>query len=182
MSGSEEKGHAIGIDLGTCHSCVAVWEDDRVEITVNDQGNRTTPSCVAFTQTHRFVGDAATKQVNSSETLPTPSSVGFIILHLYINILCSNYYICKIASEISFLRILLYGLGKHCQLGSTVNDAVSTVPGYFKDAQRQATKSAGVTAGMNVMHIVNEPTAAAIAYGLSKKAGRYSERQTCANI
>ncbi|CAN1769790.1 Heat shock cognate 70 kDa protein [Linum perenne] len=126
MAGKGE-GPAIGIDLGTTYSCVGVWQHDRVEIIANDQGNRTTPSYVGFTDSERLIGDAAKNQVAMN-----PINTVF---------------------------------GK-----TTVKNAVVTVPAYFNDSQRQATKDAGVIAGLNVMRIINEPTAAAIAYGLDKKA------------
>ncbi|CAN1769786.1 Heat shock-related 70 kDa protein 2 (Fragments) [Linum perenne] len=126
MAGKGE-GPAIGIDLGTTYSCVGVWQHDRVEIIANDQGNRTTPSYVGFTDSERLIGDAAKNQVAMN-----PINTVFV--------------------------------------GTTVKNAVVTVPAYFNDSQRQATKDAGVIAGLNVMRIINEPTAAAIAYGLDKKA------------
>ncbi|CAI0473901.1 unnamed protein product [Linum tenue] len=121
------EGKAIGIDLGTTYSCVGVWQNDRVEIIANDQGNRTTPSYVAFTDTERLIGDAAKNQVAMN-----PHNTVFD--------------------------------------GQTIKNAVVTVPAYFNDSQRQATKDAGSIAGLNVLRIINEPTAAAIAYGLDKKA------------
>ncbi|KAM7259448.1 hypothetical protein ACFE04_015189 [Oxalis oulophora] len=124
------EGPAIGIDLGTTYSCVAVWQNDRVEIIANDQGNRTTPSYVAFTDTERMMGEAAYNHVAMN---PTNS-----VFEAF--------------------------------LGATVKNAVITVPAYFNDSQRQATIDAGVIAGLNVMRIINEPTAAALAYGLDKKA------------
>ncbi|CAI0420932.1 unnamed protein product [Linum tenue] len=121
------EGKAIGIDLGTTYSCVGVWQNDRVEIIANDQGNRTTPSYVAFTDTERLIGDAAKNQVAMN-----PHNTVFD--------------------------------------GQNIKNAVVTVPAYFNDSQRQATKDAGSIAGLNVLRIINEPTAAAIAYGLDKKA------------
>ncbi|KOM35250.1 hypothetical protein LR48_Vigan02g140000 [Vigna angularis] len=134
MAGKGE-GPAIGIDLGTTYSCVGVWQHDRVEIIANDQGNRTTPSYVGFTDTERLIGDAAKNQVAMN-----PINTVF------------------------------------AYLGTTIKNAVVTVPAYFNDSQRQATKDAGVIAGLNVMRIINEPTAAAIAYGLDKKATSVGEK------
>uniref|UniRef100_A0A2N9FEE5 Uncharacterized protein n=1 Tax=Fagus sylvatica TaxID=28930 RepID=A0A2N9FEE5_FAGSY len=135
------EGPAIGIDLGTTYSCVAVWQHDHVEIIVNDQGNRMTPSYVAFTGKERLVGDAAKNQVARNPT--TPSSM----------------------REIA-----------EAYLGKTVKNVVVTVPAYFNDSQRKATRDAGGIAGLNVLRIINEPTAAAIAYGLNKMTGSIDKR------
>ncbi|KAK1311940.1 Heat shock cognate 70 kDa protein [Acorus calamus] len=151
MAGKGE-GPAIGIDLGTTYSCVGVWQHDRVEIIANDQGNRTTPSYVAFTDTERLIGDAAKNQVAMN---PINTVFGENCFSICISVV----------SDLD----LAY-------LGSTIKNAVVTVPAYFNDSQRQATKDAGVIAGLNVMRIINEPTAAAIAYGLDKKATSVGEK------
>ncbi|KAF3400748.1 78 kDa glucose-regulated protein, partial [Talaromyces pinophilus] len=188
---TENYGTVIGIDLGTTYSCVGVMQNGKVEILVNDQGNRITPSYVAFTDEERLIGDAAKNQyaanpertifdikrligrkfddkdvqkdvknfpfkvanqggkpvvkvdVNKSEKTFTPEEVSAMVL--------------------TKMREIAEGY-----LGKTVTHAVVTVPAYFNDAQRQATKDAGTIAGLNVLRVVNEPTAAAIAYGLDK--------------
>ncbi|CAL8125436.1 unnamed protein product [Prunus armeniaca] len=192
--------HAIGIDLGTTYSCVAAWHHDHVEVIVNDQGNRTTPSYVAFTDTDRFIGDAAFNQVikNPTNTIfeakrligrrfsdecvqndmkhwpfkvvegPAEKPV-FVVTHKGVEKQFA-------AEEISSMVLVKMREIAEAYLGSTVKNAVITVPAYFNDSQRQATKNAGATAGLNVMRIINEPTAAAIAYGLDRKSGWYSKR------
>ncbi|XP_054785856.1 heat shock cognate 70 kDa protein-like [Prosopis cineraria] len=191
---------AIGIDLGTTYSCVAVWQHGRAEIIVNDQGNRTTPSYVAFTDTQRMVGDAAKNQAahNPTNTIfDAKRLIGrrFSDTHVQSDInlwpfkvICGENDRPKIAvnlksQERQFLpeEIPSMVLAKMLEiaekyLGSTVKDAVVTVPAYFNDSQRQATKDAGTIAGLNVMQIINEPTAAAIAYGLDKKDSYDYER------
>ncbi|CAL2242755.1 unnamed protein product [Prunus armeniaca] len=193
-------GHAIGIDLGTTYSCVAVWQHDNIEVIVNDQGNRTTPSYVAFTNTERLIGDAAYNLVirNPTNTIfdakrligrrfsdecvqndmkhwPFKVIQGpddkpkIVVTHIGVEKQFA-------AEEISSLVLVKMREIAEAYLGSTVKNAVITVPAYFNDSQRQATKNAGATAGLNVMRIINEPTAAAIAYGLHKKAGWYSKR------
>ncbi|KAL8145256.1 heat shock 70 kDa protein [Apium graveolens] len=194
------KGKAIGIDLGTTYSCVGVWQNDRVEIIANDQGNRTTPSYVAFTDTERLVGDAAKNQVamNPSNTvfdakrligrrfndpsvqsdmklwpfkvIPGPGEKPMIVVNYKGE---SKQFA---AEEISSMVLIKMREIAEAFLGHSVNDAVVTVPAYFNDSQRQATKDAGVIAGLNVMRIINEPTAAAIAYGLDKKSSNRGEQ------
>ncbi|KAL3846124.1 hypothetical protein ACJIZ3_003527 [Penstemon smallii] len=191
----EGKGEApaIGIDLGTTYTCVGVWQHNRVEIIANDQGNRTTPSCVAFTDTLRLVGDAAKNQAAMNPTntvfgakrligrkfndisylvdiswtfkvIPGPGNKPIIVVTFKGE---EKHYV---AEEISSMVLIKAKEIAEAYLGSTVKNAVVTVPAYFNDSQRQATKDAGLIAGLNVMRIVSEPTAAAIAYGLDKKA------------
>uniref|UniRef100_A0A1D1ZI03 Heat shock cognate protein n=1 Tax=Anthurium amnicola TaxID=1678845 RepID=A0A1D1ZI03_9ARAE len=194
MAGKGE-GPAIGIDLGTTYSCVGVWQHDRVEIIANDQGNRTTPSYVAFTDTERLIGDAAKNQVamNPINTVfdakrligrrfSDPSVQDDIKLWPFkviagpgdkpmIVVQYKGEEKQFAAEEISSMVLSKMREIAEAFLGAAVKNAVVTVPAYFNDSQRQATKDAGVIAGLNVMRIINEPTAAAIAYGLDKKAG-----------
>ncbi|KAM5550057.1 heat shock cognate 70 kDa protein [Rosa sericea] len=193
-------GHAIGIDLGTTYSCVAVWQQDRVEIIVNDQGNRTTPSYVAFTDTKRLVGDAALNQIIKNPTNTVFDAKRLIgrrfsdacvqsdlKLWPFKVIESPNYKPIIVvkdkgqekhfaAEEISSMVLAKMHKVAEAYLGSSVKNAVITVPAYFNDSQRQATKNAAKMAGLNVIRIINEPTAAAIAYGLDKKAGSESKR------
>ncbi|KAI2563314.1 HSPA8 isoform 9, partial [Pan troglodytes] len=147
------KGPAVGIDLGTTYSCVGVFQHGKVEIIANDQGNRTTPSYVAFTDTERLIGDAAKNQVAMN-----PTNTVFETKSFY-------------PEEVSSMVLTKMKEIAEAYLGKTVTNAVVTVPAYFNDSQRQATKDAGTIAGLNVLRIINEPTAAAIAYGLDKKVG-----------
>jgi len=184
---------AIGIDLGTTYSCVGVWQNDRVEIIANDQGNRTTPSYVAFTDTERLIGDAAKNQValNPTNTVFdakrligrkfTDSVVQDDMKHWPFKIVKKDGDKPNIQvaykgedktfspEEISAMVLVKMKETAEAFLGKPVKDAVITVPAYFNDGQRQATKDAGAIAGLNVLRIINEPTAAAIAYGLDKK-------------
>uniref|UniRef100_A0A6N2LRM7 Uncharacterized protein n=1 Tax=Salix viminalis TaxID=40686 RepID=A0A6N2LRM7_SALVM len=199
MAGKGE-GPAIGIDLGTTYSCVGVWQHDRVEIIANDQGNRTTPSYVAFTDTERLIGDAAKNQVamNPINTVFdakrligrrfADASVQSDIKHWPFKVtpgpadkpmISVNYKGEEkqfSAEEISSMVLIKMREIAEAYLGTTIKNAVVTVPAYFNDSQRQATKDAGVIAGLNVMRIINEPTAAAIAYGLDKKATSVGEK------
>ncbi|KAJ6986466.1 heat shock cognate 70 kDa protein 2 isoform X1 [Populus alba x Populus x berolinensis] len=199
MAGKGE-GPAIGIDLGTTYSCVGVWQHDRVEIIANDQGNRTTPSYVAFTDTERLIGDAAKNQVamNPINTVFdakrligrrfSDASVQGDIKHWPFKVtpgagdkpmISVNYKGEEkqfSAEEISSMVLIKMREIAEAYLGTTIKNAVVTVPAYFNDSQRQATKDAGVIAGLNVMRIINEPTAAAIAYGLDKKATSVGEK------
>ncbi|XVF83649.1 hypothetical protein PTKIN_Ptkin16aG0506900 [Pterospermum kingtungense] len=199
MAGNGE-GSAIGIDLGTTYSCVGVFQDGRVEIIANDQGNRTTPSYVAFTNTERLIGDAANNQVtvNPINTVFdakrligrrfSDSSVQSDIENWPFKVIADPGDKPMIvvtykgeekqftAEEISSMVLIKMREIAEAYLGYTVKNAVVTVPAYFNDSQRQATKDAGVIAGFNVMRIINEPTAAAIAYGLDKKATGVGEK------
>ncbi|XP_061996197.1 heat shock cognate 70 kDa protein-like [Rosa rugosa] len=193
-------GHAIGIDLGTTYSCVGVWKHNRVEIIVNDQGNRTTPSHVAFTDKKRLVGDAAFNQVIRNPTnsiFDAKRLIGrrFSDSTVQNDVKLWPFKVIEGPGDRPLIAVTQNGeekqfaaeeissmvLGKmreiaEAYLGSTVRNAVITVPAHFNDSQRQATKDAGGIAGLNVMRIINEPTAAAIAYGLDKKASGYSRR------
>lgn len=179
---------AIGIDLGTTYSCVATY-DSAVEIIANEQGNRVTPSFVAFTAEERLIGDAAKNQaaMNPANTVFdakrligrkfTDSEVQNDIKHFPFKVIEEGT-LPKIQvefkgetkvftpEEISSMILTKMKETAESYLGTKVNDAVITVPAYFNDAQRQATKDAGAIAGLNVLRIINEPTAAAIAYGL----------------
>mmetsp|Transcript_3408 Transcript_3408/g.7363 ORF Transcript_3408/g.7363 Transcript_3408/m.7363 type:complete len:688 (-) Transcript_3408:367-2430(-) len=188
----EKVGTVIGIDLGTTYSCVGVMKNGQVEIIANDQGNRITPSYVAFTAEERLIGDAAKNQaaMNAANTVFdvkrfigrkfTDSTVQRDKKLLPFSIVNKNgkpYVSVNVKSEektFSPEEISAMVLGKmkgiaEEYLGEKIKNAVVTVPAYFNDAQRQATKDAGIIAGLNVMRVINEPTAAAIAYGLDKK-------------
>ena len=186
---------AIGIDLGTTYSCVGVWQNDRVEIIANDQGNRTTPSYVSFTESERLIGDAAKSQSASNVDNTvfdakrligrkfSDSTVQADLKHLtykvtngkdgrpLINVNTKDGPKEYHAEEISSMILVKMKETAEAYLGKEVKKAVITVPAYFNDAQRQATKDAGAIAGLEVLRIINEPTAAAIAYGLEKKTG-----------
>jgi len=188
------KRNAVGIDLGTTYSCVGTFQHGKVEIIANDQGNRTTPSYVAFTDTERLIGDAAKNQVaiNPTNTIFdakrligrkfNESTVQSDMKHWPFKVVDSNG-LPKLTveyqneektftpEEISSMVLTKMKETAEAYLGSAVTEAVVTVPAYFNDSQRQATKDAGVIAGLNVLRIINEPTAAAIAYGLDKKKG-----------
>ncbi|KAL4743215.1 heat shock 70 kDa protein [Aspergillus similis] len=183
---------AVGIDLGTTYSCVGVFRDDRIDIIANDQGNRTTPSFVAFTDTERLIGDAAKNQVamNPHNTVFDAkrligrrfgdAEVQADMKHWPFKVVDkSGKPIIEVEfkgetkqftpEEISSMVLTKMRETAEAFLGGVVNNAVITVPAYFNDSQRQATKDAGLIAGLNVLRIINEPTAAAIAYGLDKK-------------
>ena len=183
----------IGIDLGTTYSCVGVWQNNNVEIIANDQGNRTTPSYVAFNNNERLVGDAAKSQGSQNPTNTvfdakrligrnfSDSTVQSDIKRLHYDVVRNKDGKPEIKvmykgeerifqpEEISSMVLVKMKEIAESFIGSEVKDAVITVPAYFNDSQRQATKDAGLIAGLNVLRIINEPTAAAIAYGLDKK-------------
>jgi len=193
MAEKKTSSTAIGIDLGTTYSCVGVWINDRVEIIANDQGNRTTPSYVAFTDTERLIGDAAKNQV-ARNPVNTVFDAKRLIGRKFDDPIVQKdiklwpfkveggpdgkpLIVVKFKGEtkkfhpeqISSMVLVKMKETAEAFLNKTVKDAVITVPAYFNDSQRQATKDAGVISGLNVLRIINEPTAAAIAYGLDKK-------------
>jgi L1 cell adhesion molecule like protein len=185
---------AIGIDLGTTYSCVGVWQNDRVEIIANDQGNRTTPSYVGFTDTERLVGDSAKNQVatNPVNTIfDSKRLIGrkFSDAHVQEDAKLWPFAVRSGPDDVPLLEVQYKGETKQFKAEEIaamvlvkmkdiaqsflsdkgdVAKAVITVPAYFNDSQRQATKDAGAIAGLEVLRIINEPTAAAIAYGLDK--------------
>jgi len=187
-------GPVIGIDLGTTYSCVGIFKNGRVEIIPNGLGNRITPSYVAFTDEEKLVGEAAKNQASVN-----PERTIFVIKRLigrnfddkevqrdkqylpynivskggkpYVNIKTSHGEKTLSPEEVSAMILVKMKEVAEAYLGREVKYAVVTVPAYFNDAQRQATKDAGVIAGLEVLRIINEPTAAAIAYGLDKKSG-----------
>lgn len=196
------EGCAVGIDLGTTYSCVAVWLDEhnRVEIIHNDQGNKTTPSFVAFTDDQRLIGDAAKNQaatnpentvfdakrligrkfsdpVVQNDTMLWPFKVIAGVNDkpmISVKYKDQEKHVC--AEEISSMVLTKMREIAETFLELPVKNAVVTVPAYFNDSQRKATIDAGAIAGLNVMRIINEPTAAAIAYGLDKRTNCAGER------
>ena len=187
----------IGIDLGTTYSAVGVWQNERVEIIANDQGNRTTPSWVSFSETgERLVGESAKGQSVSNQkntffdvkrligrnfsdsivqkeikNMPfkvTAGSNDRVLIEATVNGETKQFS----PEELSAMVLVKMKQTAESFLGKTVTDAVVTVPAYFNDSQRKATKDAGTIAGLNVIRIINEPTAAALAYGLDKKGER----------
>jgi len=183
---------AIGIDLGTTYSCVGVFQHGKVEIIANDQGNRTTPSYVAFTDQERIIGDGAKSQaaLNPSNTVFdakrligrkfNDSALQSDMKHWPFNVTAGQDNKPKInveykseqkqflPEEISSMVLTKMKETAEAYLGEKVTSAVITVPAYFNDAQRNSTKDAGIIAGLNVLRIINEPTAAALSYGLEK--------------
>ncbi|CAL9769007.1 unnamed protein product [Musa acuminata subsp. burmannicoides] len=192
--GRRGAGPAIGIDLGTTSSCVAVWQHGRVEIIADDQGNRTTPSSVAFTGTQRFIGNEAQNQVVMNPT-NTVFDVKRLIGRRFSDPSVQNdmrSWPFKVidgqgdrplivvqykgeeqqftAEEITSMILVKMREIAESYLGCATDDVVITVPAYFSDHQREATKNAGAIAGLNIVGLINEPTAAAIAYGLHKRS------------
>jgi len=192
---TEDMGTVIGIDLGTTYSCVGVMKNGRVEIIANDQGNRITPSYLAFTEDgERLIGDAAKNQLTSN-----PKNTVFDVKRLigrdwsdktvqndvkyfpftlqnknnkpYIKVETGNGPKVMTPEEVSAAILSKMKMTAEEYLGHEVTHAVVTVPAYFNDAQRAATKDAGTIAGLNIIRIINEPTAAAISYGLNEKSG-----------
>jgi len=184
---------AVGIDLGTTYSCVGVWKNDGVDIITNEWGSRTTPSYVSFTDSERLIGEAAKSQVGRNhdntvfdtkrligrkysdpivqediklwpfKVIGGPADKPIIIVQFQGE--DKQFH----PEELSSMVLMKMKEMAEAYLGTKVNDAVVTVPAYFNDSQRQATKDAGTICGLNVLRIINEPTAAAIAYGLDKK-------------
>ena len=192
---SKNSKYAIGIDLGTTNSCVGIYRDGRVEIIANDQGNRTTPSFVSFTSEERLIGDPA-KTLAASNAKNTVYDAKRLIgrnyndNHMKEEMKYFSYDIVdknnKPIIEVEYKNerkqftpeeissMILYKMKEIAEsfLGESVSDAVITVPAYFNDSQRQATKDAGAIAGLNILRIINEPTASAIAYGLDGKGSK----------
>ncbi|KAH9623719.1 hypothetical protein KSS87_006301 [Heliosperma pusillum] len=192
----------IGIDLGTTNSCVAVWQHNRVEVITNDHGNRTTPSCVAFTNLERLIGDAAMNQATrnplntifdskrligkrfSDETIQEDIKLWpFKVVNgarsskdekpmIIVNHMGKEKKFTP--EEISAMILAKMKSIAEAFLGSTVKNAIVSVPAYFNDSQRRSTKDAGTIAGLNVVRIINEPTAAAMAYSLDRTISKQS--------
>jgi len=190
---TSKKTYAIGIDLGTTNTAIGFYTNDRVEIIPNEHGNRTTPSYIAFSETERLIGDGAKNQaaMNPKNTVfdakrligrkLEDSSVKNVASHMPYSISSDANGKIQIGveykgeqkkyfpEEISAMLLAKMKETAEAYIGQDVKDAVITVPAYFNDSQRQATKDAGTIAGLNVLRIINEPTAAALAYGLDKK-------------
>jgi len=191
MSKDPSKAPAIGIDLGTTYSAVGVFQNGKIEIIANDQGNRTTPSYVAFNDTERLIGDPAKNQVamNPTNTIfdakraigrnfidsslqsdmkHWPFTVKDVSGKPQFEVMFKNENKQFTPEQISSMILIKMKETAEAYIGCKVTDAVITVPAYFNDSQRQSTKDAGAIAGLNVTRVINEPTAAAIAYGLDK--------------
>jgi molecular chaperone DnaK (HSP70) len=190
----EIEGPVIGIDLGTTYSCVGIFKNGRVEIIPNEQGNRITPSYVAFNDEEKMVGEAAKNQgsLNPLRTIyvvkrligrkfsdkEVQRDMTFITYKVvsqqdkpYVQVDTKDGLKKLSPEEVSAMILVKMKEVAEAYLGREVHHAVVTVPAYFNDAQRTATKDAGMIAGLNVLRIINEPTAAAIAYGMDKKSG-----------
>jgi heat shock protein 1/8 len=191
MSAATPSGPAIGIDLGTTYSCVGIFRNNKVEIIANNQGNRTTPSYVAFTDSERLIGEAAKNQ-SASNPKNTVFDAKRLIGRTFDDktvqqdmktwpfkvISENNKPVIEVdyrnetkrfkPEEISSMVLTKMKETAEDYLGNSVKHAVITVPAYFNDSQRKATQDAGRIAGLNVLRIINEPTAAAISYGLEK--------------
>ena len=178
---------AIGIDLGTTYSCVAIFQHGKVDVIANDQGNHTTPSYVAFTDTERLIGDAVKNQVARNPKNTIFDAKRLIGRRFDDPIVQADYknwpfQVVSDGGKVEYMRerkvlapeeirsMVLIKIKETAEsyLGKKVTDAVITVPAYFNDAQKTATKDAGRIAGLNVLRIINEPTAAALAYGMDK--------------
>lgn len=194
MNRAQVKGESVGIKLGTTYSCVAVWKLDRAEVVANDQGNCTTPSFVAFTEAERFIGDEAKSQAAQNphntifdakrligRTIKDPSlqkDLSHFPFTVQVDsngkpVIQAAYKTKKTTfkpEQISAMVLTNIKAIAEAYLGIPVANAVITVPAYFNDAQRQATKDARPIAGLNVLRIINELTAAALAYGLNQGA------------
>ena len=156
----------IGIDLGTTNSCVAVYEGGEPVVIPNPEGSRTTPSVVAFSKTgERLVGQVAKRQAITNPDRTVSSIKRHMGSDYKVTIDDKRY----TPQEISAMVLQKLKADAEAYLGGTVTEAVITVPAYFNDAQRQATKDAGKIAGLEVKRIINEPTAAALAYGIDKE-------------
>jgi len=186
--------YAIGIDLGTTTSCVAVWKNNQVEIIANEHGLRTTPSYVSFSESERLIGDAAKNQMSSNpkntvfdakrligrkfddpvvKTVAShaPYSVsGDENGKIRIGVMYKGEEKKYLPEEISAMVLIKMKQTAEAYLGESVHDSVITCPSYFSDAQRQATKDSAAIAGLNVLRLINEPTASSLAYGLDKKS------------
>jgi heat shock protein 1/8 len=195
MSESKSKisGPCIGIDLGTTYSCVGIMKNNNVEIIANALGNRTTPSCVAFNDTERLIGEAAKNQMSmnpKNSIFDAKRLIGRKFSDITVQSDMKHFPFDVVsgpngkplmgvkymgedkqfsAEEISSMILTKMKKTAEDYLGEPVSNAVVTVPAYFNDQQRQATKDAGIIAGLNVMRIINEPTAACLCYGLSNK-------------
>ena len=182
---------AIGIDLGTTYSCVSVWRDNRAEVIANDQGNRTTPSWVSFKDGERLIGDAAKNQsignyknsiydakrfmgksFDDENVQNDIKNSTYVVINKdgkpYFEVIHKDETLHLSPEEVSSMVLIKMKEIAEAYLGEPVTQAVITVPAYFNDAQRKATKDAGLIAGLEVLRIINEPTAAALAYGIDK--------------